>query len=209
MIDSSEKPLQFESSVTLVSGGSPPREGLTWAKTFRFLTLPFSPSRLDTFMQVKRFEDVPIERLLEQGFEGILLDADGTLAPHHAREFSPSVLDHVHAMLNNGFKMAIYTNAWEDRFQAFQEMGVKVVTNVPAKPDPQGFHIAMTDFLQLEDPARVCMIGDNYVTDGGAIDAGMYFIHVRPVKGNEPFLHSATRFLAYLCAKMYGRQTAK
>ncbi len=209
MIDNSKKPLQFESSVTLASRGSPPRELLTWAKVSRFLSLPFSPSRLDTIMQVKRFEDVPIKRLLEQDIKGILLDADGTLAPHHAKEFSLSVLNHVDAMLNNGFKIAIYTNAWEDRFQAFQEMGVKVVTNVPAKPDPRGFHIAMTDFLQLEDPARVCMIGDNYITDGGAIDAGMHFIHVRPVKGNELFLHSATRFLAYLCAKMHGRQTVK
>ncbi len=192
-----------------MSGGYPQREGLTWAKIFRFLSLPFSPSRLDTFMEVKRFEDVSVKRLLEQDMKGILLDADGTLVPHHAREFSLSVLDHVRTMLNNGFKIAIYTNAWEDRFQAFQKMGVKVVTNVPAKPDPRGFHIAMTAFLQLEDPAKVCMIGDNYVTDGGAIDAGMHFIHVRPVKGNEPFLHSATRFMAYLCAKMYGRQTTK
>ncbi len=190
-----------------MSGGYPQREGLTRAKIFRFLSLPFSPSRLDAFMQVKRFEDIPIERL--QSFEGILLDADGTLASHHAREFSSSVLDHVRTMLNNGFKIAIYTNAQEDRFQQFQKMGVKVVTNVPAKPDPRGFHIAMTDFLQLKYPARVCMIGDNYVTDGGAIDAGMQFIHVQPIKGNEPLLHSVARFLAYLCAKIYGRQTAK
>jgi len=180
---------------------------MTWAKASRFLALPFSPSRLDTFMRVKRFEDVPIERL--QNFKGILLDADATLAPHHAREFSLPVLDHVRAMLNNGLKVAIYTNAWSDRFEAFEEMGVKIVTNVPAKPDPRGFHIAMTDFLHLEDPAKVCMIGDNYVTDGGAIDAGMQFIHVRPVKGNEPLLHSATRLLAYLCAKMYGRHSEK
>lgn len=184
---------------------SPEREGLTWAKVSRFLALPFNPSRLNTFMQVKKFEDVPIERLLAQGFEGILLDADGTLGPHHAREFSQPVIDHVRAMLAKGLKISIYTNAWEGRFQAFQEMGVKIVTNVPAKPDPHGFRIAMTDFLNLDDPAKVCMIGDNYVTDGGAIDAGMQFIHVQPVKGNEPFFHSATRFLAYLCAKMYKR----
>lgn len=184
---------------------SPQREGLTWAKISRFLSLPFSPSRLDTYIQVKRFEEVPIAMLLEEGIEGILLDADGTLGTHHAKEFNLSIRDHVRAMLENGFKIAIYTNAWEDRFHSFQEMGVKVVSNVPAKPDPRGFEIAMTDFLKLDDPSKICMIGDNYVTDGGAIDAGMRFIHVRPVAGNEPFLHSATRFLAYLCAKIYVR----
>ena len=179
------------------------REGLTWAKASRFIALPFCPSRLNTFIQVKRFEEIPINQLLAKGVEGILLDADGTLGPHHAREYSPPVIDHVRAMLEKGFKIAIYTNAWEDRFQPFQEMGVKVVSNVPAKPDPRGFQVAMTDFLQLQDPAKVCMIGDNYVTDGGAIDAGMHFIHVRPVRGNEPLLHSATRLFAYLCAKLY------
>lgn len=185
------------------------REGLTWAKFIRFLALPFSPSRLSTFMQVKKFEEVSIERLLERGLEGVLIDADGTLAPHHAREFNLPVRDHVRAMLEKGLKVAIYTNAFEDRFEAFQEMGVKVVSNVPAKPDPRGFQAAMTDFLHLDDPAKVCMIGDSYVTDGGAIDAGMLFIHVEPVKGNEPVMHSATRLFAYLCAKIYGQLPAK
>ena len=71
------------------------REGLTWAKFFRFIALPFSPSRLNTFMQVKKFEDVSVKRLLEQGLKGVLIDADGTLASHHARKFNLSVLDHV------------------------------------------------------------------------------------------------------------------
>ena len=193
-----------EVSLIMTIHPAPKREGFTWAKASRFLALPFSPSRLRTFMLVKRFEDVPIEKLLTQGFEGILIDADGTLASHHAREFNLSVIAHIRAMLENGLKVAIYTNAWEDRFQVFQKMGVKVVHNVPAKPDPLGFQIAMTDFLHLEDPAKVCMIGDSYVTDGGAIDAGMQFIHVKPVKGNEPFFHSLSRLFAYLCAKMYG-----
>jgi len=156
-------------------------------------------------MQVKRFEEISIDKLLAKGIAGVLLDADGTLGPHHAREYSLTVTHHIRAMLEKGLKIAIYTNAWEDRFQAFQKMGVTVVTNVPAKPDPHGFQTAMTDFLQLQDPAKVCMIGDNYVTDGGAIDAGMHFIHVQPIKGKEPFLHSATRFFAYLCAKLYNR----
>jgi uncharacterized protein len=189
--------------------GAPQREGLTWPKISRLFSLPFNSSRLETFMQVKKFEEVSIDHLLRKGVEGILLDADGTLGPHHSREFNPAVVDHVRTMLEKGFKVAIYTNASEDRFQIFQEMGVKVVSNVPAKPDPRGFHIAMTQFLNLEDPAKVCMIGDNYVTDGGAIDAGMHFIHVKPVKGNEACLHSTTRLFAYFCAKMYGQLTEK
>ena len=180
-----------------------PREGLKWVKIRRFLALPFSPKSLKTYRAVKQFEDVPIERLTADGIKGVLLDADGTLGPHHTRLFSKSVRAHVQAMVQNGLRVAIYTNAMEDRFDAFE--GVAIVTDVPPKPDPRGFEIAMKKYLQLNDPATVCMIGDNYITDGGAIDAGMRFIHVQPVPGPENPLHRATRFIAYLFARLYSR----
>jgi uncharacterized protein len=179
------------------------REGLTGAKVFRFISLPFQPSRLSTYISVKRFEEIPLEILSRDGMEGILLDADGTLGPHHTCSFEGSVLDHVRAMLQQGFKVAIYTNAAEDRFQTFEELGVKIVNNVPPKPDRDGFEIAMKEFLELSNPSKVCMIGDNYITDGGAIDAGMRFIHVQPVPGGEPLIHSATREFAYICARIH------
>lgn len=179
------------------------REGLTCFKISRFLSLPFQPSRLLTYISVRQFEEVPLDTLSQDGIEGILLDADGTLGPHHTRSFESSVLEHVEAMLQQGLRVAIYTNAAEDRFQVFEELGVKIVNNVPPKPDTAGFEIAMKDFLGLSDPSKVCMIGDNYITDGGAIDAGMRFIHVKPVAGSEPFIHTTTRYLAYVCARIH------
>ena len=181
----------------------PVREGLKWVKIRRFLTLPFSPKSLKTYKAVKRFEDVSIDRLVADGIKGVLLDADGTLGPHHTRVFSESVREQFHAMIKNGLRVAIYTNAMEDRFDVFE--GVAIVTDVPPKPDPRGFEIAMKKYLQLDDPATVCMIGDNYITDGGAIDAGMRFIHVQPVPGLENPLHRATRFIAYRFARLYSR----
>jgi len=178
-----------------------PREGLKWVKIRRFLTLPFSPKSLKTYLAVRQFEDVPIDRLVADGIKGVLLDADGTLGPHHTREFSEPVRDHVAIMIAAGLRVAIYTNAMEDRFDAFE--GVAIVTDVPPKPDPRGFEIAMKQYLQLDDPATVCMIGDNYITDGGAIDAGMRFIHVQPVPGPENFFHRATRALACRIARWY------
>ncbi len=178
-------------------------EGLPWVTIRRFLALPFSPKSLRTYRAVKQFEDVPIERLTADGIKGVLLDADGTLGPHHTRVFSESVRAHVQAMVQSGLRVAIYTNAMEDRFDAFE--GVAIVTDVPPKPDPRGFEIAMKKYLQLDDPATVCMIGDNYITDGGAIDAGMRFIHIQPVPGPENPLHRATRFIAYLFARLYSR----
>ncbi len=182
---------------------SAPREGLKWVKIRRFITLPFSPKSLRTYRAVKRFEDVPIDHLISDGIKGVLLDADGTLGPHHTRVFSESVRDHIAKMLASDLRVAIYTNALEDRFETFE--GVAIVTDVPPKPDPRGFGIAMKKYLQLDDPATVCMIGDNYITDGGAIDAGMRFIHVQPVPGPENSFHRATRFIAYLFARLYSR----
>ncbi|MGP0630740.1 HAD family hydrolase [Nitrospina sp. 32_T5] len=182
--------------------GSPaPREGLKWVKVARFLALPFSPDRLKTYRRVKRFEDVPADDLLADGIEGVLLDVDGTLGPHHTRTFPDSVVTHVKVLQAVGLKVALFTNAFEDRFEQFE--GVPVVTNVPPKPDPAGFHTAMRDYLKLDDPAKVVMIGDNYITDGGAIDAGMRFIHVKPVPGGESAFHHTTRYLAELFARAW------
>ena len=178
-----------------------PREGLKWVKIKRFLSLPFSPKSLKTYKAVQRFEDISIDVLTADGIKGVLLDADGTLGPHHARTFSESVRNHVEQMIALGLRVAIYTNATEDRFSGFEE--VAIVTDVPPKPDLHGFRIAMEKYLQLDDPATVCMIGDNYITDGGAIDAGMRFIHVQPVPGPENPFHRITRFIAYLLARLY------
>ena len=181
------------------------REGLTWAKVSRFLSLPFQPSRLSTYLAAKHFDEVPLNTLLQDGIKGVLIDADGTIGSHHTRDIDPSILAHIKKMLQQGLKVAIYTNAAEDRFQPLEKLGVKVVKNVPPKPDRAGFEIAMKEFLELNDPFKVCMIGDNYITDGGAIDVGMRFIHIQPITGNDPIIHALTRYLAYLCARIYGK----
>ncbi|MEC7641696.1 MAG: hypothetical protein VYC17_06025 [Nitrospinota bacterium] len=181
------------------------RDGFTLKKLMRFLMLPFRPKGSRTWLAVNRFEDVPVDEILKKGIKGILLDADGTLARNKTEHFSESVVRQVELMREKGLQVAIYTNAGENRFQQFP--GVEIVTGVPAKPDSRGFETAMMNFLQLDDPARVCMIGDNYITDGGAIDAGMWFIYVKPIAGNEHFIHRFFRYIAYLCARLHaGKQ---
>ncbi len=177
------------------------REGLTWAKLLRFFSLPFFPGKLKTFLAVKRFEEVPIDSILAAGIKGVLIDADGTLCEHHSREFSPAVIEHVQKMISAGLKVGIYTNAFEDRFEIFT--GVEIVTDVHPKPDPRGFLSAMKNHLRMEYPNEVCMIGDNYITDGGAIPAGMLFIYIQPIKGNENLLHSLFRAYGASLAKFY------
>ena len=177
------------------------RDRLTFAKTLHFLLMPFRPNLLKTYMAVDHFIEVPVAQLKVDGIQGVLIDADGTLGQHNARNFSLEVVEHIDQMVNHGLKVAIYTNASENRFHQFK--GVNVVTNVPPKPDKCGFEQAMKDFLYLDDPEVVCMIGENFLTDGGARLAGMHFIHVRPIKGNESFIHSFTRKIALKVAQFY------
>ena len=177
------------------------RDRLTFAKILHFLLMPFRPNLLKTYMAVDHFIEVPVAQLKVDGIQGVLIDADGTLGQHHARKFSREVVEHIDQMVNHGLKVAIYTNALEDRFHQFK--GINVVTNVLPKPDKRGFEKAMTDFLGLDDPSVVCMIGDNFLTDGGARLAGMHFVHIRPIRGDESFIHSFTRKLAFKVAQFY------
>lgn len=177
------------------------REGLTSAKFLRFLMLAFMPQYLKAYLAVRRFEDIPIDSLLKDGVQGVLLDADGTLGPHHTRHYSESVVNKVIEMADSGLKVAIYTNSDNQLFQQFQ--GIEVVREAYAKPDPRGFKTAMKVHLGLDDASKVCMVGDNFITDGGAISAGMRFIYVEPIKGNEGLVHSSTRSFGALCARLY------
>ena len=177
------------------------REGLNLTKVLYFMLMPFRPNLLKPYMAFGHFTEVPIEQLKLKGIQGVLIDADGTLGPHHSRIFSREVIEHVNKMVTSGIKVAIYTNAFENRFQQFTD--ITVVTDVPPKPDRRGFKEAMEVFLGLKNPNEVCMIGDNFITDGGARLAGMHFIHIHPIKGDEHFIHSFTRKLAFHCARFY------
>lgn len=132
--------------------------------------------------------------------EGLLLDADGVLGPQGCKKFPEENVCHALSLQASGLKVAIFTNADDNRFQQFTD--IPVVRNVPAKPNPKGFDYAARQVLNVTDPKKVCMVGDNYVTDGGAVDAGMKFIYVEPIKnGAEKLIHRITRRFALYCAQ--------
>ena len=180
-----------------------PRERLTWPKIVRFVSLPFCSERLETLFVVQRFEDIPSTKLINMGIQAVLLDADGTLGPNHTRTFSESKVHHVRYLKEAGLQVGIFTNADENRFEQFE--GVCVAKNVPAKPCTIGFLEAMRQTLGMDDPSQVCMIGDNYITDGGAVDAGMKFIYVETIKGNESLIHRLFKAWGFFWARFHGK----
>jgi len=176
------------------------REGLTFCKIRRFIALPFYSERTATYFSVLRFVDISPERLLADGIQGLVLDADGVLGPQGCHQFPEENVRHALKLLACGLKVAIFTNADDKRFEQFTP--IPVVRDAPAKPDPKGFDYAVRQVLQIKHPEKVCMVGDNYVTDGGAVDAGMKFIYVDPIRnGAEKLIHRITRRFALYCAK--------
>ncbi len=185
----------------MASQSPPTREGLTFSKVSRFLTLPFFPSKSKPYLAVKKFEDINPESLFKDGVKGLLLDADGTLGTHKTERFPQSSVDHVKLLKASGLRIAIFTNSIESRFQQFE--GIPVVKDVAAKPDKSAFITAAKHFLEINDPQTVCMVGDSFITDGGAVETGMRFIYVDPIPGKENIFHRFTRKIAFWIAKIY------
>ena len=157
------------------------REGVNLAKIIQFFKL-FHPKYTETFIRLDRFTDLDIDKIREStGVEikGIILDVDCCIAPHHG-EILPENLEHLRKLIAKGVKIVIYSNMeWSERYGDLQDK-IPVLTNLPPKPDPEGFEVAVQ---RLGVPKEnVVMVGDNYLTDGGAIGAGIKFIHINPIK---------------------------
>ncbi len=168
------------------------REGLTGAKFLQPFRL-FHPANTHAIAKVNAFQNISIQKineLLGLDIQGIILDIDECVAPHHG-EILPENIAKISEMIKEGIKLVIYSNMEAtDRYNPLietvrSETGytIKIMTNIPAKPDPEGFKACEQELVL--PPEKIAMIGDNLLTDGGAIRVGMHFIKVKPIKSPE------------------------
>jgi len=166
------------------------REGLSMAKV-RQLGRLFVPSLNHAIVKVNVFRNInvaKINELLGTNFRGIILDIDECVAPHHG-EILPENVDAIMAMIADGVKLVIFSNMKaSDRYNAVierasREFGydIKVIMTPHGKPDERGFEASLKE-LKLAADEQALMIGDNLVTDGGSISAGIPFVKVRPLQ---------------------------
>ncbi|MCB9525212.1 MAG: hypothetical protein H6702_17805 [Myxococcales bacterium] len=165
--------------------------GRPGAMTQRVLRLLTQARSRQVWFTIDRIHDLDPAALVAAGVRGVLLDADGTLVPHRARVYPPEVYETLRRLLDGGLRVAVYSNA--DDPQALRPLGVPVVTGVPLKPARAGFQAAIRQGLDMLEPGAVAMVGDNLISDGGAVDAGLRFIYCRPIPGREPWLHWTAR----------------
>ena len=153
------------------------REGLTFAKVRYFLRVLFAYPVERIFARVTRFSDIDGGYLMDRGIRGMILDFDDCLAPHHGN-ILPEYLAHVRTLCVLGLALVVFSNRKKDgRYASLESLGVRVITPSFAKPDIRGFEACLRA-LDLP-PHSVVMVGDNYITDGGCVEAGISFIHVQ------------------------------
>lgn len=188
------------------------REGINLAKIIQFFKL-FHPKYTKTFLRLEHFPDLDVDKIRELTgveIEGIILDVDCCIAPNHG-EILPENLEHLRKLIAKGIKFVIYSNMkWSERYGNLQN-DLPVLTNLPPKPDPKGFEIAVQRLGLPKE--NVVMVGDNYLTDGGAIGAGIRFIHVNPIRReHEGFvekIQNALRAVGIFLSRFYEENKKK
>ena len=166
------------------------REGLKLSKIAQLWRL-FAPRNNHAIVKVSEFRRINIQRINEligSNFKAVILDIDECVAPHHG-EILPENIDHIAAMVGEGTKLVIYSNMKaSDRYEPVvtrvksnHDYDIKIIMSPYAKPDIRGFAHCI-DELNLEPDEDVLMIGDNFLTDGGSLQAGIAFAQVKPIR---------------------------
>lgn len=169
------------------------REGVTPEKLLQLGRL-FLPENNHAIVKVSKFNLIDLKRINEilgTNFKGAILDVDECMAPHHGN-ILPENTEATIRMIQDGIRVVIFSNmkASERYTPVIQTVKnrtgfeIEVILSCFAKPDPRGFQEAQ-EALRLGENEQTAMIGDNFVTDGGCIRAGIPFIKVDPIRTNE------------------------
>ncbi len=164
------------------------REGVTLRKFIQLFQL-LIPKNTKTLAVFDKFTDLSLEKIKDFKIKGIILDVDGCIAYNHKNILSENVT-HIKKLVEAGVKFVIYSNAKKTNRYDVLPKAVKVLTNLPPKPEKAGFETALKELGV--DKKNVIMIGDNFMTDGGAIQYGIPFIRIKPLRDkNEGFFERA------------------
>ncbi len=157
------------------------REGITLYKLKQIIRL-FKKENRQVLLDLDKFTDLDLSEInkkYQKNYQGLILDFDETLSPLGGK-ILPENEEKIAELLKENFKIVIFSNMRvSDRYDSLLKKGVKLITSKYAKPDPRGFQECLK-VLNLS-PKEVVMIGDNLVTDGGSMAAGIDFIRIKPI----------------------------
>ena len=168
---------------TIEASSDKSREGFTLQKWVHLLRVIFSSRATKVLEAYETFGNVDFVWLWNSWKRGIILDIDECVAPHHWK-ILPKNIDIIKWLISVWWKIVIFSNMKKsDRYGELEEYGIQVITSTYAKPDVRWF---LESCKTLDIPhEQAIMIGDNYLTDGGALSAGIDFIKIRPIETPE------------------------
>jgi len=135
------------------------------------------------------------------GINGIIFDLDNTIIPWDSPTMSPEIIQWLHALLAQGFKICLVSNNMGKRVQTIAGMfGIPFVSRA-YKPAKTGFRQAIAA-MELTD-RQVAVVGDQLFTDVlGGNRLGLYTIWVAPLSSTEFVGTKITRRLEKLAVRM-------
>ena len=181
------------------------REGMSGAKVKQLFRV-LQPKNTVTLAKLKSFDALNLGALNatrtargQAPIGALIVDVDETMSPHHGA-IPAAAKSKLAGLVASGTPVAIYSNASEmtsPQRQAdladLRRAGVLVLGGtIASKPSRAGFDQAAAE-LSAHAAARgitvgkanMAMVGDNFMTDGGAIQAGIAFVKIKPVKTDE------------------------
>lgn len=172
------------------------REGPSVQKLFQLFKLLF-PQHTKTLARLKKFSDLNVKKLNQLKnleIKGLIIDVDDCIAKNHG-EILPQNTEHLKKLLKEGYKIVLYSNAKKSARYEILPKEIEVLTNLPAKPDIEGFKFACK---KLGLPAKnVAMVGDNYITDAGSLQLKIPFIKVRPLQRKYDTIFMTIAMIVY------------
>lgn len=166
------------------------------------IRLPFNPNLTKTLIHLDTFTDLSVPDL-KRCVRGLIINVDNTLVEPGGLEFSPEIIAKLEE-IKRLLRVCFFSTDNDHRPQ-LGKTGIPFARNISAKPDPNGFEMAAR--LKLDLKAEDCaVVGSDYTLDGACRDAGMRYIHVKPISGsNEPFSEKLVRGYGNMVAKIHDK----
>lgn len=134
----------------------------------------------------------------------ILLDVDGCIAPPYG-PIPPENIRKIRHLKEDKIGLGVYSNCKAmDRLSPLRGLGIPIYDGDHPKPSKQGFLEACNRFNF--DPESTWMVGDNPLTDGGAVGVLEGMAYIKPIPVDPEFLETKKRLSLFFANLM--RDTA-
>ena len=150
---------------------------------------------------LKSLQEIEAHNLQQRGIRGIIFDLDNTIIPWDSQQMSPEVIELLHTLVAQGFKLCLVSNNMDKRVRTIAGIFDIPFISRAYKPAKSGFQQALAAMGLAEN--QVAVVGDQLFTDVlGGNRLGLYTIWVKPLSAKEFIGTRITRRLEKLAVRI-------